>query len=141
MSDKENFVLTNPFVEPSEELIGQILGTKYEWFGTIRKYAAENHKGVNEEWKYYNDVKQWLFRLKHKKETICWIGILSDTFCLTSYFGSKYEPVIENSDLPDRIKEEYLLTGGQKFRPISIRLAELTDVVVACKLVDLKFVK
>ena len=141
MSDNEVFILTDPFVEPTDDFLEKVLKDKFEWLKTIRKYAAENHQDVVEEWKYYNDVKQWLFRLKHKNETVCWIGILSDTFRITFYFGAKYEKLIEESDLPEKVKNEYRLTRDQKFRPISIRLGQLTDVVVACKLIDLKFVK
>lgn len=141
MSEKENFILTDPFTEPTEEFSQQVLGEKYEWWKTIRKYTTDNHKNVSEEWKYYNDVKQWLFRLKHKKETICWVGFLPGTFRITFYFGSKFEKVIGDSDLPETIKEGYRQTFEQKFRPISILMSDLSDVVVACKLVDIKFKK
>lgn len=141
MSEKEIFILTDPFTEPTEEFLQQVLGEKYDWWKTIRKYTTENHQNSNEVWKYYNDVKQWLFRLKNKKETICWVGILAGTFRITFYFGSRFETVIENSDLPETIKEGYRQTLEQKFRPISILMTDLSDLVIACKLVDLKFAK
>jgi hypothetical protein len=141
MSEKEIFILTDPFTEPTEEFLQQVLAEKYEWWKTIRKYTTENHQNVTEVWKYYNDAKQWLFRMKNKKDTICWVGILADTFRITFYFGSKCEMLIEESDLPEPIKEGYRQTHEQKFRPISILMSDLSDVVIACKLVDLKFAK
>ena len=42
-----------------------------------------------------------------KKKTLFWIGILQDTFRITFYFGDKAEPLIENSDLPATMKEDF----------------------------------
>jgi len=141
MAEKDIFILTDPFVEPADEYLVQVLGKKYEWWKAIYSYAYTNHADVAEVWKYYNDVHQWLLRVKHKKETLYWIGVLAGTFRITFYFGSKYEPMIEASELPGEIKEAWRQTKGSKFRPISIKMSDKADVQIACQLVNLKFKK
>jgi len=55
----------------------------------------------------YNDGKSWLYRALRKKLTIYWVGILKDTFRISFWLSNKAEPLVESSDLPERIKEEF----------------------------------
>jgi hypothetical protein len=141
MAEKEIFILSDPFMEPTDEYMSQVLGNKYSWWKTICSYAYANHANVTEVWKYYNDVHQWLFRLKHSKETLFWIGVLEGTFRITFYFGSKSEPMIEASELPEEVKESWRQTKGSKFRPVSLKMIDDSEVEIACMLVDLKVKK
>lgn len=141
MSDKEVFVLSDPFAEPSEETLEEILGDKYGWLQQLRSYAMPPGSQVTETWKYYNDVKQWLSRFRHHKETICWIGILEGTFRVTFYFGSKCEHIIDASALPMEVKEAWHETRDKHFRPISVLMTESADLELAKQLTDLKMQK
>lgn len=141
MPEKDTFILNDPFDEPTEQRLKEFLHDRYEWLQIIRRYALSRDQGVMEIWKYYNDVKQWLFRLKNKKDTLCWIGFLPDTFRVTCYFSSKYENAIENSDLPVHLREAYQVTRDQTFRPISIRMEHHEEVAIVCKLIDMKLNK
>jgi len=67
----------------------------------------KNCKNISGNWNYYNDGKQWLFKLVQKKKTVFWAGILSDTFRVTFYFGDKAESLIEASELPSNIKNNF----------------------------------
>jgi hypothetical protein len=139
MSEKETFILPDPMVEPTEEFLSAVLGEKYAWWQQIRDHATGNYRDVTELWKYYNDGKQWLYRLMQKKNTICWIAVMADTFRITFYFGLKATPIIEASALPDPIKADF--TTGKlygKIKAISIKMKEKADVTTACQLVDLK---
>jgi hypothetical protein len=42
-----------------------------------------------------------------KKKTIFWISLIENTFQVTFYFGDKAEPLIEKSELPEKIKVEF----------------------------------
>ena len=64
-------------------------------------------KSISEEWKYYNDGKTWLFRTLKKKKTLFWIRILKNTFRIAFWFINKLEPIILESDLHEKIKDEY----------------------------------
>ena len=88
------------------------------------------HIHASEEvWNYYNDGKNWLFRVILKKKTLFWIGVLEDTFRITFYFGDKAEPVIEKSSLPEEIKTAF--KNGKRYgkiSAISIKVKSQEDV-------------
>jgi hypothetical protein len=74
-----------------------------------------------------------------KKKTLFWIGILADTFRIAFYFGDKAGPLVESSDLPASIKDEY--KNGQRFgkiRAISMRVETADQIENALKLADIK---
>ena len=102
MPENELLVLTDKLTLPTPELLSSILGEKSLWWDQIVNSVKADYKEVSEVWRYYNDGKQWLFRLMQKKKTICWIGVLKDTFKVSFYYGDKAESLIESSDLPDQ---------------------------------------
>ncbi|HNQ37260.1 MAG TPA: DUF3788 family protein, partial [Prolixibacteraceae bacterium] len=67
MSNKEIFILSDPMVEPSPEFLKEVLKEKYDWWTEIRDHVTEHYPHITEVWKYYNDGKQWLYRLMQKK--------------------------------------------------------------------------
>jgi hypothetical protein len=138
---KEEYILTNPSEEPSDELLRIILGEKSGWLQQVYQDAMATGSGVTIVWKYYHDVRQWLCRLMNKKETICWIGILENTFRVTFYFSSRFESLIESSDLPAEVKEAWRQTGEKKFRPISVLMEKPGDIELVKQLIRLKKAK
>ncbi|MDX9726501.1 MAG: DUF3788 family protein [Bacteroidales bacterium] len=139
MSEKEIFVLGDPSVFPSEAIISGILDQKTELWQKVIEYVTVNYKDVISGWKYYNDGKQWLFRMQIKKKTIFWSAMLADTFRITFYFGDKAEPVIEGSTLPENVKSDF--RSARRFgstRPITIKVSGSGDLETICKLIDLK---
>ena len=139
MADKETFILSDPLVEPTEEFLSAVLGEKFTWWQEIRDYTMRNYPGVSELWRYYNDGKQWYYRLMRKKDTVCWIAVLVDTFRITFYFSQKAEPVIEASSLPVSMKEDFLTAKMYgKIKGISIKMCEQQNVTTACQLIDIK---
>ena len=107
MSEKEILVLGDKLIIPTDDHIFSLLGEKSIFWKDIMKYVFENYKDISGNWNYYNDGKQWLFKLVQKKKTIFWAAILQDTFRITFYFGDKAEPLIDNSDLPQTIKDAF----------------------------------
>lgn len=103
----EPIVLTDPNVHPNDELVFSIIGENSIYWQQIIDYLYENHFDITEEWRFYNDGKSWLYRTLRKKKTIYWIGVLKDTFRVSFWLSEKALPMIEGSDLPERIKEEY----------------------------------
>ncbi|MBG0860663.1 MAG: DUF3788 family protein [Bacteroidales bacterium] len=139
MPEKEILVLGDKNIVPDDKLIFSKIGERKSHWQEIMEYARSNYPGVTEEWRYYNDGKQWLFKMQLKKKTIFWIGILKDTFRITFYFGNKAEPFIEASDLPDKIKEGFR-TGPRygAIRAISLKVAGEEDVDIVKILIPLK---
>ncbi len=139
MTEKEIFIFTDPSVEPSIELMSEALGEKLTWWMQIRAYAMDNYPHVTDVWRYYNDGKQWLYRMLQKKNTICWMTVVDDTFKVTFYFGQKAIPVIMAEQLPDKVKQEFLTNPSfGKIKYISVRMADKSDVELVHQLVDLK---
>ena len=137
MSEKEIYVLSDKQVIPGDDLVFSILGEKKILWQTIMNYASE--KDIHGSWNFYNDGKQWLFKVVQKKKTIFWTALLADTFRVTFYFGNKAEPIIDESDLPQFIKESF--KNGKRYgkiRAISIKMNDSSDIDTVKKLIDIK---
>lgn len=135
----EPIVLTDPNVQPTEELIFSIIGENSVYWEQLIEYIYDTHFDITEEWRFYNDGKSWLYKAMRKKQTLYWIGVISDTFRVTFWFGNKAESIIENSMLPESIKEEFRNAKryGQ-LRAISIEMRSPEDLDNAIKLIELK---
>jgi hypothetical protein len=139
MAEKENLLLTNKQIYPTDEYIFSIIGDMKIFWQSIMNYMINNYKDSVGEWNFYNDGKKWLFKMIHKKKTIFWAGILTDTFRITFYLGNKAETIIENSDLPQSIKEEFRTAKRYGLiRPVTFIIKEQTDVENVLKMIDIK---
>ncbi len=139
MSEKENLVLSDKQIAPTDDYIFSIIGEKRILWQSIINYASENYKDISGSWNYYNDGKQWLFKLLQKKKTILWAGILKDTFRITFWFGDKTEPLIESSDLPQTIKDDFKTAKKYgSIRAVSIKMNDHADVDNVLKLIAIK---
>ncbi len=139
MTEKEIFILTDPLVEPSREFLKEVLKEKYDWWMEIRDHVTGSYPHVTEIWKYYNDGKQWLYRLMQKKNTIFWLAVMADTYRITFYLPKRAEPVISGSALPESIRTEFLTTRSYgQIRPITLTMEEPSQVETVKQLVALK---
>ena len=135
----EPIVLTDSTVQPTDELIFEIIGENSFYWEKLIEYLYEKHLNITEEWRYYNDGKSWLYKAVRKKQTLYWIGIIKDTFRVSFWFGDKAEPVIAASTLPDGLKEEFKNAKryGQ-LRAISIEVRSDDDCSNVIQLIELK---
>jgi Protein of unknown function (DUF3788) len=139
MADKEILLLSDRQIRPTEDLIFSIIGDRKILWQKIMNYLSDNYKDAAGTWNYYNDGKQWLFKMVRKKKTIFWLGVLKDTFRVTFYFGDKAEPAIINSDLPKSVRDNFMAGKHYgKIRAISTKITGLSDVETITKLIDIK---
>jgi hypothetical protein len=139
MSDSANPLLTDKQTYPTDDLIFSIIGDNKIHWQSIMTYMSQNYKDSLGPWNFYNDGKRWLFKMVHKKKTVFWAGILTDAFRITFYLGNKAETIIENSELPEIIKEEF--KTAKKYgliRPVSFIIKDQTDVDNVLKMIDIK---
>jgi hypothetical protein len=139
MAENEKPVLGDKSVYPSDEILFSKFGDKKVVWQKILSYVKDNYKDITEEWRYYNDGKQWLFKMQQKKKTIFWISVLKDTFRITFYFGNKAEPLIEGSQLTQKIKDDF--RDAQRYgliRPITTVITGISDLENIQKLIDIK---
>ena len=139
MSEKETILLSDKEICPTDEYIFSIIGEKKILWQNIMNHMVSNYKDSAGEWNFYNDGKRWLFKMVHKKKTIFWAAILTDTFRITFYFGNKAEPIIEASDLPQIMKDEFRTAKRYGLiRGISLKILNKTDVENVQKLIAIK---
>jgi hypothetical protein len=139
MSENEVLKLSDKNVVPTDEFVFSVIGEKKEFWQSIIGYAASNYKEVSGSWNYYNDGKQWLYKLLQKKKTLLWVGLLIDSFRVTFYFGDKAEPLIFSSDIPEELKDSF--RTGKRYgaiRAITIVISSGSDVDYVKKLIDIK---
>ncbi len=131
-------VLTDRFTTPTDELIFSIIGDKKIFWQRIVSYLHDNHSDISEVWRFYDDGKCWLFRTLKKKKTIFWIGIVDGAFQVSFYLADKATPFILQSELSEKIKNEFLNTIGNKFRSITIKMINADDAENVIKLIEIK---
>lgn len=140
MAEKEQLAFSNPERQPGDDLVFALIGDRKKYWLAIMKHLLENFKDVTWSWNWYNDGKQWLFKLVQKKKTIFWAAILTTgQFRITFYFGDKAEPVILGSDLPQKIKDGFM-DGPRygKIRAITLLVEKDEDVDTVLKIAEIK---
>ena len=139
MAEGEVLVLSDRNMVPDDNLIfSHIGGMKPVWIA-IMDHVRDNYKDTHGEWRYYNDGKQWLFKMQQKKKTLFWIAILEGTFRITFYFGKKAEPVIEAGNLPQKIKDDFRTSKQYGLiKAVSIKITGKTDFETVKELISIK---
>jgi ABC-type uncharacterized transport system YnjBCD substrate-binding protein len=136
----EKPILSDPMITPDDELIKALLGEKMTWWNAIMDHTIQNYPNVTPVWRYYNDGKQWLFRLLKKKDTIFWVSLVEDTFRVTFYFPDRVETLLETSKLPAEMVESFLKSPHYgKIRGFTVKMNSQEDIEKVLELVSIKF--
>jgi hypothetical protein len=139
MAENETLLLTDKDIFPTDEYIFSIIGEKKMFWQQVMSYMTANYKDSAGVWNFYNDGKRWLFKMTIKKKTIFWAGILNETFRITFYLGNKAEAIIDNSDLPQNIKDEFKTAKRYGLiRPVSFLVCNQNDIDNILKMIALK---
>jgi hypothetical protein len=139
MAENEKIVLSDKSVIPDDEYIFSLIGNNKLHWKRIMGFVSENYKDTSGSWNYYNDGKQWLFKMVHKKKTIFWSGLIDKTFRITFYLGNKAEAIIENSDLPQTVRDEFKTAKRYGLiRPVTFVIKSEADVDNVLKMIDIK---
>ena len=139
MAEIDKLLLSDKSVIPTDEYIFSLIGNNRLHWKKIMDHVSENYKDTSGSWNYYNDGKQWLFKMVHKKKTLFWAGITDKTFRITFYLGNKAEAIIENSDLPRNVREEFKTAERYGLiRPLTFLIKSETDVDNVLKMIAIK---
>jgi hypothetical protein len=139
MAGPDSILLTDRNIYPTDDYIFAIIGEKKVFWKEIMSHMSSVYEDSAGQWNFYNDGKKWLFKMVYKKKTIFWAAILTDAFRITFYLGNKAESVIECSDLPGIIKEEF--KSAKRYgliRPVTVIVNEKEDVDNILKLIAIK---
>jgi hypothetical protein len=122
-------VLKDKNQQPTDELIFSIVGNQHVFWKMLVQRVKKSYPDVLEQWNYYNDGKSWLFRMIRKKKTLFWIGVFSDYFRITFYFGDKAEPLILQSSIPDVLKNDFIqCKRNGKIRAVTLKPEKEEDI-------------
>ncbi len=131
--------LTDKNSHPDDTLVFSVTGDKVILWKNLIDQAKSSYKDIKGEWRFYNDGKQWLYKLTLRHKTIFWASVFNDTFRITFYFTEKAEPLISGSDLPSEIKDGFAsLKSQHKLRPITVILNNDSDAENILRLIALK---
>jgi hypothetical protein len=139
MAENEKKVLSDKSVIPTDEYIFSLIEDNKLHWKKIMDHVSDNYKDASGSWNYYNDGKQWLFKMVCKKKTIFWSSLIDKTFRITFYLGNKAESIIENSDLPQAVRDEFKTAKRYGLiRPVTFVINSETDVDNVLKMIAIK---
>ena len=125
--------------QPTKQMLAKALGKQYQLWTDIAEYVVEKYPRATEEWKYPGVKYGWSFRLKDKKRNIIYMGPREDHIMVAFAFGDKGVEDVQNSKLPQSIKDE--LQNAKKYpegRGIRLQVRNKADVANIKTLVDIK---
>ncbi len=131
-------VLSDPVIFPTDEVLASHLGKAMSAFVLLFQLNRTNFPEFVERWKYYNDGKQWLLNVSRKKKTVFWLSVKDGSFRTSFYLNGKAAQLVPGSNIPQKLKDQFKESEGQKFRPITVEIKTRKDVEVYRKMLALK---
>ncbi len=125
--------------QPDEKKLAEALGDSYVFWENIKTHLAETYGELTEEWKFYNPKSGWQLKTLRKKRNLFFFTPVENGFNLVFVFGDKAVAVVEESDLPNKIKKT--LREARKYaegRGLQIEVESEDDVENVKKLVEIK---
>jgi len=135
----EKPILSDKNVVPDDKLLSSHLKGKMSLWLKLLSEVSAKFSNSSGSWNYYNDGKNWLFKMVQKKKTLFWAALFEDSFRVTFYFGDKAEPVLNESDIPQSIKENFKTSKRYgAIRAISMKIMNKDDLDIVFKLSEIK---
>ena len=124
---------------PDDEVLSRYLGNAKNTWDSFIDLIDEVYPSFSGEWRYYNDGKNWLYKLTKKKKTICWISVYHNMFKTTFYFSDKAEDLIANSKLKNDYKDQ-LIHGKRygKIKGVTVEIKKSPDLIAIKSLIEIK---
>ena len=138
----EKPILKDPDQYPSDEIIYSYIGKKKALWISFFHALHEQYPDFSEEWRYYNDGKNWLMKVTRKSKTVFWLSVWKNAFKITFYFSDKAEELINQSDIPDDLKNEF--KNGKRYgkiRGLTIVFSRKKDIEYAKSLIAIRLKK
>ena len=135
-------ILKDPDQYPTEDVIFSCIGSAKKLWTSFFDYIHQNHPDFSEEWRYYNDGKNWLLKVVRKSKTVFWLSVWENAFKITFYFTDKFEETIHQSGISDELKAQF--KNGRhygKLRALSITFRNQTDIEYAKSIIAIKLTK
>ena len=132
-------VFNNKSDKPNILILAQVLKSTYKIWEEIKNSLTKEYGSLLEEWKYYGPKTGWLLKMFYKKRNMFFLIPSEKYFSLAFLFGDNAVSEIEQSDLPEKIKEE--IRNTKKYaegKGIRVEVRKRSDVKNIIKLVRIK---
>jgi hypothetical protein len=114
---------------PDDEVLGRHLGEVKIVWDIFIDFISEKYPLFTGEWRYYNDGKNWLYKITKKKKTVCWVSVYHQKFRTTFYFPDRAEPFIKESQLKKETIGRFIHGKHYgKIRGLSIEIQKSADL-------------
>lgn len=131
LSDKNEY--------PDDKVLNRYLGEGKNTWDILMDFISENYPLFTGEWRYYNDGKNWLYKVTKKKKTVCWVSVYHRKFKTTFYFPDRAEEFIVNSKLKkDTINRFVRGKHYGRIRGVSIEIQKPADLKETEILIQIK---
>ena len=131
-------VLSDPAIFPSDEVLSAHLGRAKPSFDTLFEFNHNKFPEFVERWNYYMDGKRWLLNVSRKKKTLFWLSVKDRAFTTTFYLNAKAARLVPESNISQKLKDQFKESEGKKFRGITVIIKTKKDVEAYEKLLALK---
>ena len=133
-------ILHDKSIVPNEDVIFSVIGDAELLWKRTFTYLSDNCKDSTVNWKYSDCGRYWVCIVLKKKNPLFRLRVLkSNSFHVAFPFSDKVEPVILQSELPDRIKNDFVMAKRYNAtRYISIEVEDAKDFENVKKLIDIK---
>jgi hypothetical protein len=124
---------------PDDEVLERYLGEGKTAWDTFIDFISEKYPLFTGEWRYYNDGKNWLYKITKKTKTVCWVSVYHQKFKTTFYFPDRAEPLITESQLKKDTVDRFVRGKHYgKTRGISVEIQKPSDLREAEILIQIK---
>lgn len=129
MKTEDKIPFSDRNIKPDDELLEALNGSNFvHWKNFLSEILAYD-SSASGDWRYYNDGKQWLFKMENRKRTIFWASYHEGAMMVTFYFTDKATDLLRTGGVSVYIIDKFLTE--RKFgslKPISIELRSEEDV-------------
>jgi len=124
---------------PNDEVLSGYLGEVKDVWDSFIIFLKENYPSFSTEWRYYNDGKNWLFKITKKKKTICWVAIFDKRFNTTFYFTPRVEELLRSSSLKQKYVDQFINGKNYgKIKGLTVDIKKPTDLDTTKILIEIK---
>jgi len=136
----EEPIFTDKSHQPEPEEVAEVLGRSSAVWDAIKAHLADEYGELTEVWKCYSVKYGWTMKMMKKKRNLFFFIPEKSSFGLAFIFGDKAVAAIEDSNVPENIKEE--LRNATKYaegRGMRIEMKYKKQIPLIKKLVAIKF--
>ncbi len=132
-SDKEKILLRDKEIEPTNEVLENVLGK--ELFNIYQELIKifSNEFSLELQWQFYKDGNAWLCKVVDKKKTILWLSVWENYIKTGFYFTEKTGIGVLELDIDNKLKEVFEVA-----KPIGKLIPLIIDINQQKQIKDLK---